>query len=115
MSAEQVQVIKDLSFAPEDMQALMQQYGVQAPQGAPQQSTTRTANSAGQGGGGMRLDGGGMPGGAPPDGGGMPGGRQANAQPTPQAGQGNRARGGGGINGLFVDPLIKLLEERAKS
>jgi hypothetical protein len=36
-------------------------------------------------------------------------------QSTPQAGQANRARAGRGMNTLFVDPLIKLLEERASS
>jgi hypothetical protein len=112
MTADQVAAIKALTLAPADMQALMQQYNIQSPQGGPSQSTTRTANSANQNG---APGAGGPPGGAPPDGGGPGGGLPGGAQTTPHAGQTPRAqRAGGGMNTLFVDPLITLLDARAK-
>ena len=112
MSADQIAAIKALALAPADMQALMQQYNIQAPQGGPSPSNPRTANSANQHGApGGDPGAGGPPGGAPPDGGGFPGGGQT----TPQAGQTPRAqRPGGGMNTLFVDPLITLLDARSK-
>lgn len=122
LTADQVQAIKDLSLSPDDTQALMTQYGVQIPQGAaPAQSSTRAAGSSNPQGGGFPggdFGGGpGGPGGAPPDGGGFPGGGAQGAQTTPQAGQRAQAGGprGGGMNLLFVDPLIKLLETKAGS
>ena len=128
MTAAQIQAIQDLSLTPEETQALMQQYGVQmqAPQGAPgnlseEERATRIAEFRAQGGGqnngnfqGRRV----MEGaGGPPPGdfveGGQPNMRQTpQANRTPPAGRGNRGFGGG-FNMLFVDPLIKVLEQRA--
>ena len=118
MTADQIAAIKTQALTPADTQALMQQYNIQAPAGMPQQSATRVASSSGstnQGGGpGGPQDGGGS-GGPPPDGG-IPGGGASGAQSTPQAGQTPRApRVGGGMNSLFVEPLITLLEARANS
>jgi len=119
MTAEQVQAIEKMTWTQEDMRALMTQYGVQfggpAVAGTPQASTTRTSRSQSGNGGG--FPGGGPGGGAPPDGGGFPGagpqgfGGQGATTGTPQPGQANR--GGGMMNTLFVDPLIKLLQTRA--
>jgi PBP1b-binding outer membrane lipoprotein LpoB len=119
MSADQIAAIKALSMTQEDTQALMTQYGIQMPQGVrPGQSTTRTANqqsgTTGGPGAGGPPDGGGFPAGGPPDGGGFPGGGAPGAngpQTTPPAGQ--RRPAGGGMNALFVDPVITLLEKRA--
>ena len=118
LNADQVQAVKDLNLSQADTQALMTQYGVQMPQGAaPSQSSTRAAGSSNaQGGGFGGGDLGGGPGGPPPDGVGIPGGLPI-PQGTPQAGATPRAAraGGGGMNLLFVDPLIKLLESKAGS
>jgi hypothetical protein len=115
MTADQVQTIQSMAWTQEDMRALMTKYGVQvggpAAQGTPQASTTRASRSQ-SGGGGFQ---GGGPGGPPPDGGGFPGGSGGfggNTTGTPQPGQANR-RAGGGINSMFVEPLIKLLQTRA--
>jgi hypothetical protein len=131
MTADQVQAIKDLNLSQTEMQAMMKQYNVQASQGNfPTPNATQMAQRSSSG-----SDGGGMPGGAPPDGGaggpgggmpadgggGMPGsttgdtgsasGAQPSVQGTPKAGQ---ARGmGGGMNLIFVDPLIQVLQQRA--
>jgi hypothetical protein len=134
MSEAQLASIKELSISPEEMQALMKELGVEMPSGAPggsggrqdlteEQIATLQANRAAlqaqggtnqQGGDrqGMRIQGGGaMPGGGfPPDGVGAP-----NAQGTPQPGQMGPRGAGGGFNTLMVDPLIKLLQERAGS
>jgi hypothetical protein len=121
MTVEQVQAIKDLNMTPTDQQALMAQYGVEGPQASgTRPSSTRTANNStggGQGGGPGAGQGGGPGGGGfmPPDGGGrpdgaMPGGQ--NASGTPQAGMPNRPRVGG-MNQMFMAPLITLLQERA--
>jgi len=137
MTEEQIAAIKEMSINPEDMQALMQELGIEMemPQGgnAPQEmteeqlATLQAQRSAmrqqGQGGrqgggegGGMPGGGGGMPGGGdmPPGGmeGGMPGG-MPNAEGTPQPGMGGPRGAGGGFNTTLVEPLIKLLEERA--
>ncbi len=129
MTAEQVQAIKDVSLSPEDMQALLKEYGVEFPRDggntpsltdeqkatmqARRNSRSSGGNAAGGAGGGMPSDGGGMP----PDGAGaFPGGGQPgqqNAQGTPAAPQGGRRAPGGGMNTMLVDPVIKLLEERA--
>jgi hypothetical protein len=133
MTAEQLQAIKNLSLTQAEMQALMQQYGIQMPQmpagnlnGTPAaRSSGSSGNSSGAqagdpGAGGFPPGGdfAGGPGGAPPDGGGfLGGGALPNAQTTPAAGipQARPAnRGfGGGMNNLFIDPLIKILEQRA--
>lgn len=127
MTGEQVQAIKDMTLSGEDMQVLMKDLGIEMPQ-APQggnlgnltedERATRVAQRMAEGGGNFQgpPDGGGMPGGEIPGGqspGGFSGSNQPNAQTTPMPGQVRRF--GGGFNNLFVDPLIKLLEERAGS
>ncbi len=140
MTADQVQAIKDLSLNQTDLQALMHKYGIQAsqPRGnfptlsplmqATMQARRSSGNGGAQAGGqgfGGRGSGGGFPGGgnmggAGGNGGYFQGGGQGNAQRTPRsrgtgtpgAWQGNRGFRGG-MNTLFVDPLIKLLQERA--
>ncbi len=140
MTAGQVQAIKDMQLKPEDYQALMKQYTIQPPQGGPQggdfgslsesERATRVAQFRSQNGGGNgngngnrrgNNNGGGFPGGGmPPDGGGFPGGQAGGqnggqaGQSTPRAPQGSRGFRGGGMNNMFVDPLIKLLQEKAK-
>ncbi len=133
MTADQLKAIKDLTLSGTDMQALMTQYNIQAPQGGPNGGTRPTqsaqsGNSSSSSSSANAAGGpGGDPGGMPPDGdpgGGMPGdmgggqtGAQASAQGTPQAGQ--RPAGGpgrsGGMSMMFVDPVIQLLEQRASS
>jgi hypothetical protein len=131
MTAEQVQAIKDLSITPADLQGIMQKYAIQAPQmrfgnqnGTPiARGTPGTRTRSGNGGTSAGGPAGGGPGGfsaggdmgGPPNGG-FPGGAgQPNAQGTPRvrgtpgAGFANR----GGMNNMFIDPLIKVLQERA--
>lgn len=123
MTADQIAAIKSLSLSQTDLQALSQKYGVTMPQpGVNPQGTPQARSSSGTTGGNNANGGGfpGGPGGAPPDGGGpggVVGGQSAlsngtTAQRTPQAGQGAR-RFGGGMNTMFVDPLIKILGTRA--
>jgi len=128
MTSEQTQAIQKMTWTQDDMQALITQYGVQFGNGQGQSSKTMTAdqqatrtalqmssrsqNSGGGAGGG--------PGGGPPagGGGGFPGGpggfgdQGPSTTGTPQPGQANRS-GGMGMNSMFVDPLIKLLQTRA--
>ncbi len=132
MTPEQTQAIQKMTWTQADLQALMTQYGVTfgAGQGAAggqnltaDQRATRTAQfqSRNQNGGAPGGPGGppvgdpggfaGGPGGAGGFGGGQPGSGTAVAR-TPQAGQAGR-RAGGGMNTIFVDPLIKLLQTRA--
>jgi hypothetical protein len=126
MSAEQVQAIKDLNLSQTEMQALMEKYGVQLPQGGPANPGTaatpganRSSNSSG-GAGGFPGGGPGGAGGPPPNGGGpgfAAGGSNSSSgasttQKTPVAGQAGRGFHGG-LNNMLVDPLIKLLEQRA--
>lgn len=127
MTADQITAIKSLSLAPTDFQTLAQKYGVSMPQpgvnpqGTPQARTgsrSTTGNTAGGGGfaggpGGFPLDGGpGGPGGQGGTTGQNGSSTGATVQRTPQAGQGPRGFGGG-MNNMFVDPLIKLLGTRA--
>jgi hypothetical protein len=138
MTSEQTQAIQKMTWTQDDMQALMTQYGVQFGNGQGQSSQTLTAdqqatrtalqmssrirNSGGggfPGGGGPPAGGaGGSPGGGPPAGGVFPGGpggfgdQGMSTTGTPQPGQANRS-GGMGMNSMFVDPLIKLLQTRA--
>lgn len=129
MTAEQVQAIKDLNLSQTDIQALMQQYGIQAPQmRAGNTSGTPVAGSTGNNASSNGAPGGDQGMGGPPPGdmggaGGPPGvdmggsttggtSSQPNAQVTPQPRTGNRGMGGG-MNSMFVDPLIKILETRA--
>lgn len=136
MTAEQVQAIKDLSLSMEDTRALMEKYGIQLPQNpiselSESERATRIAEfQAGRGSqsggqGATMPGGGGFANGMPPGSGGeMPGGRLPGSgspegapggrvlQGTPQPGQGGRGMRGG-IGLLYIDPLIKLLTERA--
>lgn len=128
LTEKQLQAIKDVNFKPEEFQALMEKYGVKFTQGerpnlTQEQIATRQAQRAANGGTqGGGFAGGGFQGGPPPDGviiqrgdgnfQAVPG--QQNAQGTPQPNQQNRVFRGG-LNNLFVEPVIKLLEERAGS
>ena len=130
MTADQIKTITNLSLTQTDFQTLAQQYGVQMPQpGANPQGTpvARSGRSSSGSTTGSNNNAGGFPGGPgggfPPDGGpgGVPGvqgqsgtnGTSATprAQGTRPAGAG--PRGAGGMNTIFLDPLIKLLGQRA--
>jgi len=123
MTDGQVQAIENLNLTQEDMTALMESLGIQSPQGNPanmddNSRATRQAQMPAPSDGGQPPEGGagGGPGGGPM--GDMPGGGQPDMQGTPPAQQGTPPAGmggrrPGGINTLFVDPLIQLLEERA--
>ncbi|RPJ51711.1 MAG: hypothetical protein EHM21_02055 [Chloroflexi bacterium] len=126
MTSDQLQAIKDLNLSQEEMQALMQQYGIQAPRmGLGNQSGTPVARrQLDSGGGNSEMGGGGPggefppggnmggPGGPPPEGDDFSGGGRQIVQGTPQAGRQNPGFRGG-INFMFVDSLIKILEQRA--
>ncbi len=121
LSAGQLQQIQSLNLTQDDLRALMEQYGIQPnlPAGvegnlSQEQIATRVAQRA-EGG----FPGSGPGGGFPPDGGmggggGMPpsfdgqNGQQVTPDPTRIA-----QRRGLGMNRLFLDPLIQLLESRA--
>ena len=128
MTPEQTQVIQKINWTQPDLQALMTKYGVTFGNGqggqnlTADQRATRTAqfqsrnqNGGGPGGpGGPGGDPGGFaggPGGAGGFGGGQGGSGTVVAR-TPQPGQTGR-RAGEGMNMIFVDPLIKLLQTRA--
>lgn len=120
LTAEQLQQIQALSLTQDDLRSLMEQYGIQfnMPAGGDgtltqEQIATRVAQRA-QSGGGMPMGG---PGGMPPEAGmgaGAPpgmmeqNGQQITPDPTRMA-----QRRGLGMNRLFLDPLIQLLETRA--
>ncbi len=130
LTPDQVQAIQGLNLNSQEVQALMEKYGLQfqpnasAPQDSSVMATRiagRTSNGASGGpGGGFGGGFGGGPGGGP--GSGFRGGPidgsnpQANGiQSTPQP---NQPRGGGfrnGFNALFVDPVIQMLKERSAS
>lgn len=129
MSAEQTQAIEKMKLTTDDLNTLMKDLGIEARGGinGPQdlsetERATRVAqfqarNQAGGGDGGPGGGPAGGPGGEPgmmmpPDGGaGFQGG---GFQQTPGAG-GMTTRRSPGMNSLFIDPLIQLLEERANS
>jgi hypothetical protein len=101
MTSEQVQALQNMTLANEDIQALMQQYGIQS--SSPQSSTSE------QGSGNRRSNMGGFDG--PPGGfgGDMPPGAQSNrasaaAQSSSQTSQ--------DLNALFADAIIELLQQR---
>ncbi|MEJ5312931.1 MULTISPECIES: hypothetical protein [Anaerolinea] len=120
LTAEQIQQIQAMSLTQDDFRALMEQYGISfnAPMGengtlTQDQMATRVAQRV--------QSSGGFPGGAggiPPEGGlggaGAPPGtmgegrQQITPDPTRMA-----QRRGLGMNRLFLDPLIQLLETRA--
>ena len=120
MTPDQTQAIQKMTWTQQDLQALMTQYGVQFGNGqggqtlTADQRATRTAQfqSRGQNSGAGGFGGG--QGGTPGGGGGFGGGQggTSTTQRTPQPGQASR-RGGMGMNSIFVDPLIKLLQTRA--
>jgi len=137
MTEGQIQAIQELNPSPEDTMALMEKYGVQMqlPEGAENpgslsadERATRIAQFRAQGGEGGQLPpagappGGQMPGsgragGSFPQGGAMPGGGQPfpGMQGTPDPSMPRPGGFRGGFNLRLVDPLIKLLEERAGS
>ena len=116
MTADQIKAIEQMTISQQDLGAMMKEMGVTAASGSgfgglsDAERATRIAKrqSSGSSAGG--------PGGPPPGdmmGGGMPGG-QTTTQTTRVAGQGN-GNGSSRMYGLFVEPLIKLLTERAAS
>ncbi|MCC6146026.1 MAG: hypothetical protein IT308_00505 [Anaerolineaceae bacterium] len=119
MSAGQIQAISQMSLTQQDLTALMADLGIERNAGAggltDEQRATRIAQRQSQGSGGGFA--GGIPGGAMPMGGGGPpagftGG--ANAQVTPGAGQAAASQSfPTNRSTLFLDPLIKMLKERA--
>jgi hypothetical protein len=123
----QLQAIKDMNLTQDEIQMLIQQNGLQMPQpgamgtpgaGLPSAAQTQIAQQRASGGAEFPGGGPGGAGGPPPDGGfpGGPGGGSSGGttQRTPQPGQPSRGGGmRGGMNFLFVDPLIKLLETRS--
>jgi uncharacterized membrane protein YgcG len=123
LTPDQLQAIKNLSLQQADFQALMQQYGVQFQQNggfgngtpSPQQATRIAqfraqggSNGAGNGNRG-NFGGGGFGGGNAGGGSGATTNGQPSVQRTPQPGRRNL----GGLNYLFVDPVIKMLQQRA--
>ncbi len=136
MTPAQIDAIKNLKLSQQDSQALMQKYGIQFPQGnfggangtpgAPnisqdQIATLRAERSSragsGQNGGtdGFIPGQGGFGRGAGDQGGSFVPGQGGFTQRTPQPGAtcpaGRNFRGG--MNTIFVDPLISLLDQRA--
>ncbi len=131
MTPDQVQTIQKMTWTQTDLRNLAQQNGIQFAQGGfggtqdPSARATRIAQFQAQGGGnggnGARTGGnggfvGGGGGGFGGGGGGFggAGGGQGgtNAQRTPQpGGQGRRAVGG--LNLIFINPVINLLQQRA--
>jgi hypothetical protein len=122
MTAEQIQAIEKMTWNSGDVRGLAQKFGLQFGQGGsqnntPGQTSTRTASSRTQNGGGGFPGGG--PGG-PPGGGGFgfsnnnANGTRTATQRTPVPGQAAR-RTAGGMNLLFADPVIKLLENKIKT
>lgn len=122
LTADQIQQIQSMSLSQEDLRALMEQYGIQfnLPAGGngtvtQEQMATRVAQRA-QSGGGMPM-GGGPGGGVPPEGfggagapPGMTGQNRQQITPDPTRMAQRRSLG---MNRLFLDPLIKLLETRS--
>jgi hypothetical protein len=112
MTSDQVQAIQNMTMGPEDTRALMQQYNVRAGANRQQGSTSGQGTQSSQGNqGGFQ---GGPPGGGFP-GGDFPGGQQGQRQVTRTPAAGQTARNFTlNLNALFADPLINLLEQRAK-
>lgn len=120
LTPQQLNEIKAMTWTNQELQALMQTYGIdtsalagpQAASGLSQEErATRVAQFQAQGGGNFR---GGEPGFQPPAGGGDPGfvppaenGAQRTPDPTRIA-----SRRQMGMNRIFIDPLIKLLEQK---
>ena len=120
LTPEQLNAIKTMTWTSQEIQTLLQSFGIDTsnfagPQGAngltQEERATRIAQFQSQGGGNFR---GGEPGFQPPAGGGEAGfvppsgnGAQQTPDPTRIA---NRRRSS--MNRLFIDPLIKLLEQK---
>lgn len=132
LTPDQVQAIQDLNLNSQEVQALMEKYGLkfqpnaavtQDPSAMATRIAGRTSNGASSGpGSGFEGGPGGGFGGGP--GGGMGGGFANGANPqTNNSGQStpqpDQPRGGGGFrngfNALFVDPVIQMLKERSAS
>lgn len=136
LTPDQVQAVQKLTWTQADLQAIMQQYGIQGAGGqggfanlTPAERATRVAQFQAQGGGNRTGGTGGNNGtGGRPAGGGFPGGggfgggqggtgngqgTNTNVQRTPSPAQ--LARRAAGMNSIFVDPVIKLLQTRASS
>jgi hypothetical protein len=122
MTPDQVSTIKKLDLTGADLQALMKQYNVKFAQGGsfgsltPEQLATRQAQFGAQGGNnrGNGQGGGNFPGGGTGQGGGnFPGGNNGQAFPR-RTGTPGANRGGmrGGMNFIFVDSVITLLEKK---
>ncbi len=132
LTSEQVSAIEDMKLKPDEMSALMEKYSITMPErGAEmteEQRATMQAQFEANGGapeGGMMPGGdgapqGGFPGGEGAPEGGFPGGEGQNGERpqfegTQPAGDMPGGRMGGGMNNMFIDPLIELLSARAAS
>lgn len=118
LTPDQVTAIQKMTWQQSDLQALAQQYGIQFAQGGfggtpnPQRETQiaqfRASNGNAGGGGGFFGPGGGGPGGF----GGGGGGNNGTTRPT-QSPQQQARRQLGGLNRIFADAVIKLLQQKA--
>jgi uncharacterized membrane protein YgcG len=121
MTAEQMKAINDMGLTASNMRDVMSELGIQmgGPGGGSGAQATPSSSGSFQGGGGM-MPGGGGPGGGmmPPDGGGMmggAGGTGGSSRTNSTAGAIMPNRSGRGITSMLIEPLIKLLTERAAS
>jgi len=122
MTAEQMKAINDMGLTASNMRDVMSELGIQigGPGGGIGAQATPSSSGGFQGGGGGMMPGGGGPGGGmmPPDGGGMMGGAGGiggSSRTNSTAGASMPNRSGRGITSMLIEPLIKLLTERAAS
>jgi len=131
LTPEQVQAVKQMAVSQADLQALEKSLGIQSGQGSgfgggatlsPEQQATRSARqtqSPGGNGGGFGGPGGGfgVPGGGFGGAGGIPtnGTGQGSTTTRPTSSPAQLIRRSMGMNLMFMDPLIKLLQTRAGS
>jgi hypothetical protein len=126
LTPEQMKAIKEMALSQDDMQALMKSLGMQTGAGfgnggtvSPEQQATRTARrTQNPSGGGFGGPGGGFGGPGPGGDFGGPGGNsgagnQGSTKTRPTQSPQNIIRRSMGMNLLFMDPLIKILETRA--
>lgn len=132
LTPEQVQAVKQMAVSQADLQALEKTLGIQPGQGggfgggatqSPAQQATRSArqtqNPGGNGGGfggpggGFGGNGGGF--GGPGGGTGGTGNQGSTTTTRPTSSPAQLIRRSMGMNLIFMDPLIKLLEQRAGS
>jgi hypothetical protein len=127
LTPEQLAAVKQMALTQTDMQALMKSLNIQSEQGfggggtlSPAQQATRTARQTQNPGGGFGGPGGGFGGpGGPgggfggPDGGNGGTGNSGSSNTRPTASPQQLVRRSMGMNLIFIDPLIKLLETRA--